>query len=425
MKKTPMNNLEIDVYYEKLDNGLEIYVVEKPNIKNIYATFTTKFGSNINEFVPACENKMIKVPDGVAHFLEHKMFEQEDDIDPFTFFSERGADANANTNNYKTTYLFSGPNFFEENMNFLLDYVQKPYFTDENVEKEKGIIEQEIKMYLDDPYTQIYERGLYNSFKVIPDKIPIIGSIESIKKITKEDLYKCYNTFYHPSNMFVVVVGNVIAKEVINIIKENQSKKEFKKNSKIETKKYKEPVVVCTKKEEIKLDVSIPKVSLNYKLDIGKIKKISNRIIKLYLLLFFDIKFGATSKLIAKLKSDKIISENIGINFIDTNNYILFMLMGESKKPDDLVKLLEEELNDKTIDENEFERKKKVLISSIIYASDNIFSINNKIMTQVVKYGEIAYDEYNDIKNLNVKELNEILNNINFKNNNVVIINSK
>ena len=425
MKKTPMNNLEIDVYYEKLDNGLEIYVVEKPNIKNIYATFTTKFGSNINEFVPAYENKMIKVPDGVAHFLEHKMFEQEDDIDPFTFFSERGADANANTNNYKTTYLFSGPNFFEENMNFLLDYVQKPYFTDENVEKEKGIIEQEIKMYLDDPYTQIYERGLYNSFKVIPDKIPIIGSIESIKKITKEDLYKCYNTFYHPSNMFVVVVGNVVATEVINIIKENQSKKEFKKNSKIETKKYKEPVVVCTKKEEIKLDVSIPKVSLNYKLDIGKIKKISNSIIKLYLLLFFDIKFGATSKLIAKLKSDKIISENIGINFIDTNNYILFMLMGESKKPDDLVKLLEEELNDKTIDENEFERKKKVLISSIIYASDNIFSINNKIMTQVVKYGEIAYDEYNDIKNLNVKELNEILNNINFKNNNVVIINSK
>ena len=150
MKIIPINNLEMDVCYEKLDNGLEIYVVKKKNSKNIYATFTTKFGSNINEFVPAYENKMIKVPDGVAHFLEHKMFEQEDDVDPFTFFSERGADANANTNNYKTTYLFSGPNFFEDNINFLLDYVQKPYFTDENVEKEKGIIEQEIKMYLDD-----------------------------------------------------------------------------------------------------------------------------------------------------------------------------------------------------------------------------------------------------------------------------------
>ena len=425
MKLIPMNNLEMDVCYEKLDNGLEIYVVEKKNSKNIYATFTTKFGSNINEFVPAYENKMIKVPDGVAHFLEHKMFEQEDDVDPFTFFSERGADANANTNNYKTTYLFSGPNFFKDNINFLLDYVQKPYFTDENVEKEKGIIEQEIKMYLDDPYTQIYERSLYNSFKVIPDKIPIIGSIESIKKITKEDLYKCYNTFYHPSNMFVVVVGNVIAKEVINIIKENQSKKEFKKISKIETKKYKEPSVVCNKKEEIKLDVSIPKVSLNYKLDISKIKNIPKYIINLYLLIFFDIKFGATSKLISKLKQDKMISENIGINFVDTNNYLLFMLMGESKKAEDLVKLLEEELNDITIEEKEFERKKKVLISSIIYASDNIFSINNKIMTQVVKYGDIAYDEYNDIKNLNLKDLNEILKSINFKNKNVVVIKPK
>lgn len=425
MKKIPMNNLEMEVCYEKLANGLEIFVVEKNDSKNIYATFTTKFGSNINEFVPIDEKKMVKVPDGVAHFLEHKMFEQEDESDPFTYYSERGADANANTNNYKTTYLFSGPNFFDENINFLLDYVQKPYFTDENVNKEKGIIEQEIKMYLDDPYTQLYERSLYNSFKVLPDKIPIIGSVKSINAITKEDLYKCYNTFYHPSNMFVVVVGNVDAKEVIDIIKDNQSQKEFKKLGEIRLKEYKEPNGVCREKEEIKMDVTIPKVSLNYKIDISKIKSISKRIINLYLSLFFDIKFGATSKLSEKLKQDKIINENIGINFIDTNNYLLFMLMSECKRPDEFINILKDELNDFEIDEKEFERKKKILISSIIYASDNIFSINNKIMTQVVKYGEIANDEYNDIKNLNMKDFKEVLNNISLKNNNVVIISPK
>ena len=144
MKKIDIKNLDLNLFYEKLDNGLEVYVIPKENCNNVYATFSTKYGSNIIEFVPIGEKKMIKVPLGIAHFLEHKLFEQKDGIDPFTFYSERGADANANTNQKKTTYLFSGSNFILENLNYLLDYVQEPYFTDKNVEKEKGIITQEI-----------------------------------------------------------------------------------------------------------------------------------------------------------------------------------------------------------------------------------------------------------------------------------------
>ena len=139
--KTELVKMDLDMYYKKLDNGLDIYIVPKENVNSIYVTFTTKYGSIDSEFIPYDRSCMTKFPLGIAHFLEHKVFEQKDDIDPFTFYSERGCDANANTSNYKTTYLFSGTNFLDENLNYLLDYVQDPYFTDENVEKEKGIIE--------------------------------------------------------------------------------------------------------------------------------------------------------------------------------------------------------------------------------------------------------------------------------------------
>ena len=144
MKKSNLIRLDLELFYEKLKNGLEVYIVPKENVNGVYVTFNAKFGSACNEFVPIGKENMYKVPYGVAHFLEHKMFEQKDGKDPFDFFGERGCDANANTSNYKTTYLFSGSNRFSENINYLLDYVQSPYFTLENVEKEKGIIEQEI-----------------------------------------------------------------------------------------------------------------------------------------------------------------------------------------------------------------------------------------------------------------------------------------
>ena len=192
MKKSKLEKIDLELYEETLDNGLNVYVVPKENVNGIYATFSTKFGSIEREFIPIGSKKMIKVPLGVAHFLEHKMFEQKDEVDPFTFYSERGCDANANTSNYKTTYLFSGANSFADNINYLLDYVQDPYFTDENVEKEKGIIEQEIKMYEDDPFFKMYNGIIYNSFINHPIKYPIAGTIKDVNSITKEDLYNCY-----------------------------------------------------------------------------------------------------------------------------------------------------------------------------------------------------------------------------------------
>lgn len=422
MNKITLNNLDIDIYHEYLDNGLNVYVIPKNDVNNIYATFTTNYGSNEIEFVPLGEKKMVKVPLGIAHFLEHKMFEQEDGKDPFAFFGERGSDANANTNNFKTTYLFSGPEFFEDNMNYLLDYVQSPYFTDENVEKEKGIIEQEIKMYQDDPYTMMYEKLLKNSLINNPMKDPIIGTIESVKSITKEELYTCYNTFYHPANMFVVVSGNVNPEKTIKLIEENQKKKEFEDFNKIKVKEYKEQDKIEKAKETLNLNVTIPKVCLSYKINTSKIKGVSERKVKTYLSIFFDLKFGMTSLLNEELREKDIITDSLGCDAIDVKSHVLYTVCGETNRKDELLEALMNSMEDLSINEDELERKKKVYLSSLIYMTDNIFRLNHKVMNDINKYGEIIDNNYDEIKSLNIIEMRKVLNSVDFSNYNVIVV---
>lgn len=422
MNKITLNNLDVDIYHEYLDNGLNVYVIPKNDVNNIYATFSTNYGSNEVEFVPLGEKKMVKVPLGIAHFLEHKMFEQEDGKDPFAFFGERGSDANANTNNFKTTYLFSGPEFFEDNMNYLLDYVQSPYFTDENVEKEKGIIEQEIKMYQDDSYTMMYERLLKNSLINNPMKDPIIGTIESVRSITKEELYACYNTFYHPANMFVIVSGNVDPEKTIKLIEENQNKKEFEKFDKIKVKEYKEPDKIEKAKETLKLNVTIPKVCLSYKVNTSKIKGISEKKVKMYLSIFFALKFGMTSLLNEELREKEIITDSLGGDAIDVESHVLYTVCGETNKKEELLKALMDSMEDLSVNEDELERKKKAYLSSLIYMTDNIFRLNHKVMNDINKYGEIVDNNYDEIKSLNIVEMRKVLNSIDFSNYNIVIV---
>ena len=411
MKKTNLKHLNLDLYEEKLDNGLTIYVIPKQNFNNIYVTFSTKFGSNEIEFIPNNKKEYVKVPLGIAHFLEHKLFEQKDNIDPFTFYNERGSDCNANTNQYKTTYLFSGPNFFSENLNYLLDYVQEPYFTDENVEKEKGIIEQEIKMYLDDPDTVIYEKTLENCFSNHPMKNSIIGTIKSVRSITKEELYTCYNTFYHPSNMFIVVTGNVDPIETIKIIKKNQSKKKFDKIGKVKIKKYDEPVSVAVKKDKCKLNVSISECVLAYKIPFK-----NNYESLIYTLTLFDCKLGSTSLFQEKLINDKLINESLVIDYNIVDNYLIIFVFAMTDYPEEVINKIKNEMKSLDIIEDDFNRKKKTLISSLIYLSDNIFRLNHSVINDVIFYGDVNTDLYDQIKALNFEDFNKFIKSLNLKN---------
>ena len=421
MKKYDLVKMDLTLYYEKLNNGLEIYIIPKDGLNSVYTTFSTKYGSVNDEFVPYDRTRMTKFPLGIAHFLEHKLFEQKDGKDPFEFYSERGNDANANTSNFKTTYLFSGTKFFEENLNYLLDYVQSPYFTDENVEKEKGIIEQEIRMYDDSPYWKLYERVTYNAFFKHPIKYPIAGTISSIKKITKEHLYTCYYTFYHPSNMFIVITGNVDPKETINLIKLNQENKVFKDVKDIKLKKYNEPDNVEKETDYSSMDIEIPRMSIGYKianntnLDINKFKN--------YLSLFFDIKFGSVSEFNDQMIEQKIITTDIDINVINTDKHLLFILMVDTDQPDKMIKNIDKELKKRKIDEADFIRKKKVKKSNSIYKSDSIYAINNKIMSNIINYGEVILDEHKLIDELNFDEFQDVINNIDFSNKTVYKIN--
>lgn len=416
VKKIPLSKLDINVYYEKLNNGLEVFIVPKNNVNNIYATYSTKYGSNQNDFVPIGKNKMITVPLGIAHFLEHQLFTQEDGTDVMSFYSERGADVNANTNKLKTTYLFAGPGFFEENLEFLLDYVEKPYFTEKSVEKEKGIIEQEIKMYQDKPYTRLYEGITYNAFHNHPIKYPIIGTIESINKITKDDLYTCYNTFYHPSNMFLVITGNVNPDKTVEIIKAHEGKRKLEQVKPIKLKTYDEPDTVCKKSEEINLNVTIPKACIAFKLNIEKIKNVPKDEISTYLQILFSLKLGTTSEFCENLKEEQLITSFIDTSIIETDKHALVYAAAESKNPKEFIKMVRRELSNLSISEEELERKKRAYISEIIYASDKIVRINYKIMDDIVKYNRLVNNDIEIIENYNIAEMEEIIKSINLEN---------
>ena len=415
MKKRTYNNLDLNLYEETLDNGLKIYVIPMPNVNNFYITLSTNYGSIEREFVPIGEKEMVCVPDGIAHFLEHKMFEQKDGKDPFEFFGERGADANANTNNFKTTYLFSGSKYLNDNLNYLLDYVYSPYFTDENVEKEKGIIEQEMKMYEDDPYSSLMENMVYNTFINHPIKIKVIGNHDSVYSITKEDLYTCYNTFYHPSNMFLVASGNVDPKEIIKIVKKNMSKKKFKEKEDIILKKYDEPNKVAKKTDTIKMDVNIPKVGIGYKLNIKSIKMDKIKIYN-YISLFFDLKTDGTSILNEELKNDGIINEGLYVTYTNVDNFVCPYILAETKNTKKLIDRIKESIVDTKVSKKDFERKVKAMKASLITSTDSIYSMNNKAMNNIVRYGDIVTDGYGIIESLNYEEFKKVIKALDFSN---------
>lgn len=419
MKKETINNVDLDLYSETLPNGLRLFVIPFKNANNIYVTFSTKYGSNVNSFIPLNKKDYLNIPPGVAHFLEHKLFEQKDGIDPFTFYTNNGSDANANTSNYKTTYLFSGPDNIKENLNFLLDFVQEPYFTDENVLKEKGIIEQEIKMYDDMPFWKLYDTVLFNVFVNHPFKNSIAGKVSDIKKITKEMLYDCYYTFYNPGNMFITVTGNVSPDEIHDIVFKNQNKKNFLKFEPVTLKKINEPDYVSKENEIINMDVQIPKFALAYKINI---KDFDINHLNLCLNVVMDCKLGATSKLVDDLKNNDLITDNIEYEALLTEKHIIYIIYGESNYPEEVIAKIRETLSDLNISKEELIRKKKVLKSVVQFRSDNIYAMNSKVNNNIIKFDKVILNDYEIIDNLSLDVINNIIDNISLDNRSEVLI---
>ena len=421
MKKIKIKGIEEEVYYEKLDNGLEVYLYTKDNVHMNYVTFTTRYGSVYNEFIPINSDKMTTFPKGIAHFLEHKVFAQKEDPQPMEFFAKSGSVCNAYTTFKNTTYLFYATESLTKNIEYLLDYVQNIYLTDESVESEKGIISEEIHMYDDRPNSILEEKIRKNTLKTNPYKDSIIGTTEDINKITKEDLETCYHTFYHPSNMFLVVTGNFNPEEVIEVIKKNQDKKNFTKEDKIKIKEFNEEDKVVKEKEVIKVETNIPKVAYTLKIPIKNLK-ITRRKLHLYLYILFTILFDETSEFDEELKKENIISNTTYVNLINCDTHILISLMNETNKYEEFIEKVKEKLNNLEINEKDFNRKKKVLISNEIFAYENVEAVGDIIVDNIIYNKELEDNPIEIINNLNMKEFLELIKKIDIKNTSLVVL---
>lgn len=421
MKKIRIKGVEEDIFYEKLDNGLEVYLYTKDTVHSNYVTFTTKYGSVYNEFVPINSDKMTTFPKGIAHFLEHKVFAQKEDPQPMEFFARSGAVCNAYTTFKNTTYLFYATESLKENIEYLLDYVQNIYLTDESVENEKDIISEEIHMYDDRPMSILEEKVRKNTLKTNPYKDSIIGTTKDIRSITKEDLEACYHTFYHPSNMFMVITGNFDPEEIINTIKENQRKKGFSKEGNIKIKEFTEEDKVVKEKEIVKVETNIPKIAYTIKLPIKDIK-LTRRKLHLYLYILFTILFDETSEFDETLKKDGIINNTTYVNLINCDTHILISLMNETNKYDEYIDKIKDKLNNIKISENDFNRKKKVLISNEVFAYENAEAVGDIIIDNIIYNKHLEDNPIEIIDSLNMEEFLELLKKIDINNTSLVIL---
>ncbi len=381
MNKITFDQLQEELYYQKMDNGLQVYILPKKGFNKTYATFTTKYGSIDNHFLPLEKTDYVKVPDGIAHFLEHKLFEKEDG-DVFQQFSRQGASANAFTSFTRTAYLFSSTADVEQNLETLIDFVQDPYFTEKTVEKEKGIIGQEITMYEDNPDWRLYFGLIENMYHHHPVKIDIAGTIDSIAPITKDMLYECYHTFYHPSNMLLFIVGPVNPEDIMKQITDNQAKKDYKAQPEIQRKIDTEPVSVAKKSKVLQMNVQTSKCLVGIKaLNTGLTGEAMQKH-ELTVNVLLDLLFSKSTENYNQLYSQGLIDETFSFDYTLENGFGFAMVGGDTSDPERLSQTITSMFFDAksgtTLTEEALNRSKKKKIGSFLRAVNSPEYIANQ-----------------------------------------------
>ena len=405
------DRLQETVYREVLPNGLTVCVLPKKGFQRTYATFATKYGSIDNHFKSLTSKKWVRVPDGIAHFLEHKLFEQPDGTDVFHAFSRQGAEANAYTTFTRTTYLFSSTANVEKNVETLIDFVQTPAFTDQSVEKEKGIIGQEIRMYNDTPDWRVYFGLIENMYHAHPVKIDIAGTIESIAQITKESLYECYHTFYHPGNMVLFIVGPVDPEKMIHLVAENQAKKNYTKQAPVERRYPEEPAGVAKAKSVLKMGVETPKSMVGFKA--ARVHRSGKDYLKheLSVQILLEVLFGKSSDNYRSLIDEKLIDESFSFEYTEEHEYGFSAIGGNTEDPDRLAARLFEMImaqKERPIPEEALERARKKRLGSFLKALNSPEYIANQY-TRYLFNGANLFDIVAVLENLRAEELEAVL----------------
>lgn len=394
------------LYIEKLANGLTVMIIPKKGIQKKYAIWGTHYGSVNKSFIVPGENEVTEVPDGVAHFLEHKMFEQENGTNSLDVLSSLGVNANAYTTNDHTAYLFECTDNFEPAFEELADYIQHPYFTDENVEKEKGIIGQEISMYDDSPDWSVYINALKAMYSKNPVRIDIAGTQETISKIDKDILYKCYQTFYHPSNMALVLCGDFEPEKWIEEIK----KKQVAKNPQGEIKRIfeTEPAEIVQKQIKAQMEVSLPSFIIAYK-DEPKTEEIVKKHIAIEILL--NLIIGKSSNLYKKLYEEGILMQEADMSYEFSDSYAHLMIGGQSQEPEKVQSYLNQEIDkmkEEGINQEDLERIKRMLYGEYIQEYNEVGSIARMFLADYFK-GINSFEYIEEIDQLTKEYVEQML----------------
>ncbi len=382
MQKIESKKIKECAYIETLDNGLTVIIIPKETARKKYLIWGTHFGSIDNRFVLPETGEEIEIPDGVAHFLEHKMFEQESGKDSLSTLMALGADANAYTTNDHTAYLFECTENFEEALTELMDYVQHPYFTDENVQKEQGIIGQEITMYDDEIGWQLYIGAMQCLYKSNPVRLDIAGTIESISGITKETLYNCYNTFYHPSNMTLVACGDFKPEELLENIQSKLLPKE--KQEDIQRIYPEEPDQINEPYKKITMPSSIPMFMIGFK-DQYTQEQVTRHIAIEILL---NLLIGKSSTLYNDLYNKGLLQEQPDLDYEFSKEYAHVLISGQSKQPEEIQKaLLEtvEQYKQNGIPQEDFDRIKKKIYGDYVVEYNEVGDIARMFLADRMK----------------------------------------
>lgn len=385
-------------------SGVKVYMVPKPGFSKAAAYFSTHFGSIDNHFVPVGEKDAIQVPDGVAHFLEHKMFEQPDGANVFDQYSKFGAYANAYTSFHMTAYYFWCTEHLKENIKTLVEFVQTPYFTEENVAKEQGIIGQEIRMYEDDPQWRCYFNMLQGLYQVHPVSKDIAGTVESIAEITKDTLYTCYHTFYHPSNMALCIVGDFVPEEMQSYV--NGLLKDIPQAPPVERFYPQEPEQVAQKKITQKLSVARPIYSIGFKDQPRKGAEAIRRRVAVKAAL--NLLMGRSSKLYNELYEKGLITPGFSFDYSGEEAYAFTEISDECDHVEKVVEAIEETIRAFEFQQEDFERIKRKMFGNSLYALDDPEEYINEL-AQHVTMGFDPYLRYEACEKLTMEDVQDVL----------------
>lgn len=400
------NNIKEKLYHGVSEKGLNVYYMPKPGYKKQHAIITVDVGSNTFEFKE--NGKYKEVPKGIAHFLEHKMFEDEDG-DLFDKYSQLGMDSNAYTGYEETSYLFTSTSEFYEGLSLLIPLVEKPYFTEETVENEKGIIVQEIKMYEDDPYSVCYNNLLESIYSVHPIKEDIAGSIETVNKTSYEDLKVFHESFYNNNSMVLFVIGDLDFDEIMETV--NNVEVGSDKNLEIEKITYDEPKTIVSKEHADYMNIENTMCYIGFK-DINVPTNSLDRVKKDFTMeLVLGTILGNSSDFYGDLYDEGIIDLSFGSSYSIGDGYAHSVIFSQTDRPKDLyLKIIDEIKRNKNggFNETDFERIKNKTIGQHVMGFNFIENIAGMFTTYY--FDEVSiFDVMDILKDITFNDAKKVL----------------